>query len=832
MSYLLLQTIAIFVSFSYFLSGKIILPLSASESLFAQTPLNTIMEIIYSPAFIVLFLISTSYLLKIWNYLPTYEFTIVTESAIYSIDLVKLQIKKNIFYEVEKIIGPSFNHENPIDDDFLRAILLQNTSIKIIQKAHVQQYIIQFSVSRLIFFSSSLDSYLNKEKSAFISRIRSFEMNLSLKPVNPTALRNRLSEKQLKIAKIKQNITEDVLVNASFLKNMEIYDNYILISLSISNCVEDQYKGSLTLYSDCANTLNELQYMLFPSLSNKLVNSNNKKQSIKKSLEKELLNSVKSNITLSNKLLATFLVFSSLSFYQQIPAFSSNKASIIQNSNNLILGSILQNDVETSEISLPINDLKHNIEVVGMIGRGKTSFVINILNQLICKSIGTLVLDVKGEYASQFSNFPSVDVLSLTGPSKLSLNLFELKDETDAHSVLNLLSEIFRIVGTELTPAMYNLLEDGLNDMVSCSNPTYEEFVKKLNFHAHKYSMKGISYITQTLDGVINRFKNLLSPGIRSVITSNEKPLDLSSLDRGRTVIVDLSHLQRAGSRVSDLFLLTNLITQKLYNQASKYGNTPDLRYVVILEEAMYSIPKISRNNNVSLSFCENLFILGRSLGVGTISIYQLWSTISPVVHANSSTKVIFRSAEDVERISLAISLSFAQKNYLRQIPIRQFLFVSANNEPLLARSLEVKIKHSSHSPLNQKEERKNQINPNLSQGSSLFPVLENNENYCLFEKNCSDDGLDVDECYVRRFKAYNKLNYLLEKRSLTELKEQVESFRMGEPLAKDFLLENSSINACLVNLVLQTLKKHFYLSNEWEMNVLFTITRRQLKIQ
>jgi hypothetical protein len=68
-------------------------------------------------------------------------------------------------------------------------------------------------------------------------------------------------------------------------------------------------------------------------------------------------------------------------------------------------------------------------------------------------------------------------LLSLTGPSKLSLNLFKLKDETETHSVLNLLSEIFRIVGTELTPAMYNLLEDGLNDMISCSNPTCEEFM-------------------------------------------------------------------------------------------------------------------------------------------------------------------------------------------------------------------------------------------------------------------------------------------------------------------------------------------------------------------
>jgi hypothetical protein len=37
--------------------------------------------------------------------------------------------------------------------------------------------------------------------------------------------------------------------------------------------------------------------------------------------------------------------------------------------------------------------------------------------------------------------------------------------------MLILLNEIFRIVGTELTPARYNLLEDGLNDMISSPSP-------------------------------------------------------------------------------------------------------------------------------------------------------------------------------------------------------------------------------------------------------------------------------------------------------------------------------------------------------------------------
>ena len=250
--YLFLQAIAIFVSLSYFLSGKIILTTEVSESVFSPiSPLvDTIRGIIFSPIFIILFLLAISYLLRLWTVLPSYNFSIFTESAIFSIDFIKLQIRKNIFYEIERITGPSFNREFPIDEDLLKAILLQDTSIKIIQKAHVQQYIIQFTVSRFIFSSSSLDNALNREKSAFLSRLRAFEMNLFLKQVNPTVLKNGLFEKQLKIAKINQDIDEDVLINDSFLKNLEIFEKYIMVSLSISSSNEDQYEGSLILYSD------------------------------------------------------------------------------------------------------------------------------------------------------------------------------------------------------------------------------------------------------------------------------------------------------------------------------------------------------------------------------------------------------------------------------------------------------------------------------------------------------------------------------------------------------------------------------------------------------
>ncbi|MHA1367016.1 MAG: hypothetical protein ACTSP5_11470, partial [Candidatus Heimdallarchaeota archaeon] len=62
--------------------------------------------------------------------------------------------------------------------------------------------------------------------------------------------------------------------------------------------------------------------------------------------------------------------------------------------------------------------------------------------------------------------------------------------------------------------------------------------------------------------------------------------------------------------------------------------------------------------------------------GIGTISIYQLWNSVSSVVHANSLTKILFRN-EETEKIKPAINLSIEQYNYLPNLPDRNFIIKS-----------------------------------------------------------------------------------------------------------------------------------------------------------
>jgi hypothetical protein len=153
--------------------------------------------------------------------------------------------------------------------------------------------------------------------------------------------------------------------------------------------------------------------------------------------------------------------------------------------------------------------------------------------------------------------------------------------------------------------------------------------------------------------------------------------LDFSMLDQGRKIILDFSEYLRRGANTASLFLVCNLILHLLSKHASQKGITNILRYLVILEEAMYLIPKrFNLDSTASIGYSEQNFITGRSLGIGTITIYQLWNSVSSVVHANSLTKILFRG-EETEKIRNAIILTDEQFDYLPHLPDRNFILKS-----------------------------------------------------------------------------------------------------------------------------------------------------------
>jgi hypothetical protein len=261
-----------------------------------------------------------------------------------------------------------------------------------------------------------------------------------------------------------------------------------------------------------------------------------------------------------------------------------------------------------------------------------------------------------------------------------------------------------------------------------------ETFVENL-FKASKQlkSYSNISYLQQTIDAVLNRLNFIFNPINFEVLGVGKSTLNFSLLDNGKTIILDLSQLQKRAARPSDIFLICNLILKMFYRFAASKEMTNKLRYMVILEEAINIIPNFYRSeSSASLITSENNFLLGRSLGIGHITISQLWDSVSNVVHGNSATKIIFRSSEKSDLIGKALSLNDDEIIQIQRLPTQHcYIFLEG-----LEKATQIKTLDLMNDPLNFSEYN---VKMQRRFGRSDFPLLYNNfidMRTALYQKN------------------------------------------------------------------------------------------------
>lgn len=364
------------------------------------------------------------------------------------------------------------------------------------------------------------------------------------------------------------------------------------------------------------------------------------------------------------------------------------------------VGSILEGNNNFEECRINIEDILYNIEVYGMVGQGKTSFVTNIISHLLKANINCLIFDVKGEYAASFVTNENVEIYTIGKPNPLCINLFKNTDEEDLKSTILIIEEMMESSKQEFSPAMKNLFENTLFLTHKSNNPNLSTFVEKLFELSEKIKERiNTSYIQQTLDAVLNRLNYIFNPTNFEILGVNTTTLDFSILDRGKSIILDLSELQKRAARPSDIFLITNLILKMFYKYASLKGTSDSLRYVVVLEEAVNIIPKIyNSDSSASLITAENNFLLGRNLGIGHITVSQLWESVSSIVHGNSATKVIFRTSEKSEYIASTLNLPEAAIKRIHTLPTRHCLILSKND----IKAQEIKTKDCEFKPVSQ----------------------------------------------------------------------------------------------------------------------------------
>ncbi len=442
-------------------------------------------------------------------------------------------------------------------------------------------------------------------------------------------------------------------------------------------------------------------------------------------------------------------------------------SSILKDEDNVIVvGRAIDENDMGKEIFLNVKDLLLNVEILGSIGRGKTKLVSSIVGQLFEKKISTLVFDIKGEYARTFTEDPRIEIYTIGKPHPLCINIFETVDEDDIHNTLLIIEEMLLSSNQEFTPAMKNLFESALLLTHKAPKRNLQVFVENIfkvsrQLQAHS----NITYLQQTIDAVLNRLNFIFNPINFEILGAMRTTLDLSLLEGGRSIILDLSQFQRRAARPSDIFLVCNLVLKMLYRKASAREMTNKLRYVVVLEEAINIIPNFYHSeSSASLITSENNFLLGRSLGIGHITITQMWQSVSNIVHGNSATKFVFRSSEKTDLIVKALNLEEDEITKIQSLPTQHcFLFFEGSDSAIQIRTLNLATDPISFTEYQTKMLKK--------YGRSVFPLLFNNfidmRTSIYQQSNANIVGKNKKFTSKRQDLAQNKLDNFLKEEEL-----------------------------------------------------------------
>ncbi len=385
----------------------------------------------------------------------------------------------------------------------------------------------------------------------------------------------------------------------------------------------------------------------------------------------------------------------------------------------ILVGKMVGDSDVGKEIFLSLKDFLLNLEVAGQIGRGKSYLITSVIGQLLENKVSTLVFDIKGEYARTFTDHPNVEIYTIGKPHPLCLNIFETTDSDDLHNTLLIIEEMLVSSNQEFTPAMKNLFESALILTHSSPKRNLQVFVENIfKVSRELQTHSNITYLQQTIDAVLNRLNFIFNPINFEILGAMRTTLDLSLLDKGKSIILDLSQFQRRAARPSDIFLVCNLILKMLYRQASAKEMTRNLRYLVVLEEAINIIPNFYHSeSSASLITAENNFLLGRSLGIGHITIFQMWDSVSKIVHGNSATKFVFRSSEKTDIIAKALNLEEDEISNIQSLPSRHcFLFFEGSDSAVKIQTLDLITDPISFAEYQVKMLKK--------YGRSVFPLL------------------------------------------------------------------------------------------------------------
>jgi len=312
-------------------------------------------------------------------------------------------------------------------------------------------------------------------------------------------------------------------------------------------------------------------------------------------------------------------------------------------------------DLPTGDVlSIPPEELKKNLLIVGAIGGGKTSFLRKLLNSSLEAGVGTIIaFDQKGDLADSFELVGKKNVLIFNW-EELKLSFLHPPPNMPVSSFLNVLIEV--LAGSLRLMASQRLMQETLEylfrNQSQGSFPLFRNWVKVVKawkvtgFNEAKYRdtvLYSLRSIQSSLGSILNHTSNHMTEMI---------------LRHSGVFIIKSQGLSSDAASLLASFIMMHCFETKQFNEDRRKSQTifaldDSLRMVV----GAHSSETEGRINPIA-----GWSIMGRSLNMGIIVSCQNYSLISPTLRQNTSNIIVRGSyGRDSRELATDLGLTLEQ---------------------------------------------------------------------------------------------------------------------------------------------------------------------------
>jgi hypothetical protein len=345
----------------------------------------------------------------------------------------------------------------------------------------------------------------------------------------------------------------------------------------------------------------------------------------------------------------------------------------------ITLGNVIQGEREIRPFSISLRDINKHIAIFASTGSGKTTLMINILRQLLDRSIPWLCFDFKQDLRHLTQNYP-IKVLRWNW---LRINPLKPPKGVDIQQWMMIIADIFaHIFGW--FHASENYLLQYMNKLYEKKKgkgyPTFREVYELMDSTEEKSRR-----FSEYRDVCRNRLASMLIV-LKDVIDC-EYGFPVEEL-LNYPVVIELDGLRRDEANFLLEFFLVYIFTYRLAN-----GHRGKIHHLICFDEAtrIFFKKRQWKETTVELGqpFIEQVPQIIRDYSEGLIFAAQEPSIISHSVMANSNLKLVgfLGDGEDIETIERSLDLDEEERSAISKLEVGEWLVKKAGMKPFILKS-------------------------------------------------------------------------------------------------------------------------------------------------